>query len=59
MMTEASAGVTGGVDTHAQVHVAAAVCSTSQQLLGTESFPATARGYRQLVAWLWSFGQID
>jgi len=33
--------VTGGVDTHADVHVAAAVCSTSHRLLGTVEFETT------------------
>ena len=29
------------------------------RLLGTESFPASAAGYRELLAWLASFGVID
>jgi len=39
-----------GVDTHGEVHVAA-VISPLGKTLGTESFPATAAGYRQLLAW--------
>lgn len=37
-----------GVDTHGEVHVAAVV-SPLGKILGTESFPATAVGYRQLL----------
>jgi hypothetical protein len=37
-----------GVDTHGEVHVAAVVSPLG---LGTESFPATAVGYRQLLVW--------
>ena len=49
--------ITGGVDTHLDVHVAAALDRTGG-LLGTRSFPATARGYRQLLSWLTSFGEL-
>ena len=37
-----------GVDTHGEVHVAA-VISPPGKVLGTESFPATAAGYRRLL----------
>lgn len=39
-----------GVDTHGEVHVAA-VISPLGKVLGTESFPATAASYRQLLVW--------
>lgn len=39
--------VTGGVDTHGEVHVAAVIDATGR-ILGTESFPATLAGYRSL-----------
>jgi len=58
-MTDPPAHVTGGVDTHADIHVAAAVCSTSHRLLGTASFAATPAGYVKLLAWLISFGLLD
>jgi len=58
-MTDPRRNVTGGVDTHAEVHVAAAVCTSSHRLLGTASFPTTPTGYVQLLAWLESFGQLD
>src|SRR4051812_36692026 len=50
--------ITGGVDTHLDVHVAAALNELGA-LLGTRSFAATARGYGQLLAWLASFGTVE
>lgn len=58
-MTDPPDNVTGGVDTHADIHVAAAVCSTSHRLLGTETFETTPAGYVKLLAWLISFGLLD
>lgn len=49
--------VTGGVDTHLDVHVAAALNGLGG-LLGVESFEATASGEDKLVGWLGSFGPI-
>jgi transposase len=49
--------VTGGVDTHAEVHVAAALDGIGG-LLGTEAFPATPAGYAGLLAWLEDFGTV-
>ena len=56
-MTPEPGFVTGGVDTHLDVHVAAAVDHLGG-LLGTQSFPTTARGYRQRSRWLSSFGPV-
>lgn len=50
--------VTGGVDTHKDFHVAAVIDSTGK-ILDTEEFPATKRGYRELIAWMSSFGSIS
>jgi transposase len=50
--------ITGGVDTHLDVHVAAALNELGA-LLGTRSFAATARGYKQLLVWLSSFGTVE
>ncbi len=50
--------VIGGVDTHADAHVAAAITSTGG-VLGTQSLPTTVAGYRQPLAWLQSFGSLD
>jgi transposase len=49
--------ITGGVDTHADVHVAAALDELGA-LMGTESFATTPTGYRELVDWLGAFGPI-
>ncbi len=46
-----------GVDTHGEVHVAAVVCPLGQ-ILGTKSFPATAVGYRRLLAWARTLGTV-
>jgi transposase len=51
--------VTGGVDTHADVHVCVAVCSQTMRRLGSQPFPVTASGYRALAGWLSGFGTID
>lgn len=49
--------VFGGVDTHARVHVAAAVDQLGR-VLGTKSFPASAAGYQALRCWLVGFGTL-
>jgi transposase len=49
--------ITGGVDTHLDVHVAAALDDRGG-LLGTASFATTPDGYRELADWLMSFGEI-
>ena len=49
--------ITGGVDTHADLHVAAALDPLGG-LLGVQEFPATATGYAQLLGWLGGFGGI-
>ena len=41
--------VTGGVDTHADTHMAAVVDQVGR-VLGTEAFPPTAAGYRAALA---------
>ena len=49
--------VTGGVDTHADTHVAAALDPVGG-LLGVEEFPASPAGYARLLAWLGGFGSV-
>jgi transposase len=49
--------VTGGVDTHADVHVAAALDPVGG-LLGVQEFPATPAGYARLLGWLSGFGSV-
>jgi transposase len=50
--------ITGGVDTHLDVHVAAAMDSNGGTL-GVESFPTTPAGFAELHAWLWGFGPLE
>ncbi len=49
--------ITGGVDTHADTHVAAALDPLGA-LLGVQEFPATAAGYAGLLDWLAGFGTV-
>lgn len=56
-MADLEVVVTGGVDTHKDTHVAAALDQLGR-VLGTEAFPATAAGYRSLLAWLRRFGEL-
>ncbi len=50
--------VTGGVDTHQDVHVTAALDQLGR-VLGTQSFPTTPAGYRQMLRWLRAFGPVQ
>jgi transposase len=54
-IVESMRPVTGGVDTHADIHVAAAV-DANGGVLGVESFATTPAGYRELCSWLETFG---
>jgi transposase len=56
-IVEAARPVTGGIDTHGEVHVAAALDEVGG-LLGTESFGADPGGYAELLTWLASFGEV-
>jgi transposase len=49
--------VTGGVDTHADTHVAAALDGIGG-LLGVQEFAATPAGYARLLDWLQGFGTV-
>jgi transposase len=57
-MNHAAGAVIGGVDAHADTHHAA-VLDDRGRLLATKSFPVTAAGYRDLLQWLRSHGEID
>jgi len=57
-IVEVARPVTGGVDTHLDVHVAAALDHIGG-LLGVESFPTTPTGYRSLVEWMSGFGPLQ
>ncbi len=56
-IVEAEPGITGGVDTHLDVHLAAALDPLGR-LMGTEPFAANTTGYKALLAWLQGFGQV-
>ena len=58
-MTPETRCIIGGVDTHADVHVAAALDATTGRKLGSESFATTAAGYEALLAWLKGFGEVE
>lgn len=59
MMTSSDRRVTGGVDTHDDVHVAAVLDSATGRQLDTNSFPTTPAGYAGLLAWTQTHGAID
>jgi len=50
--------VIGGVDTHKDLHVAAIV-DEQDRVLGTRCFATTRQGYRQMLAWMRSFGEVQ
>jgi hypothetical protein len=49
--------ITGGVDTHADMHVAAALDPIGG-LLGVGEFPVNPAGYTRLLGWLGGFGTV-
>jgi transposase len=56
-IVEDTRAITGGVDTHAGAHVAAALDRLGG-LLGVREFPATEAGYAGLLDWLAGFGTV-
>lgn len=56
-MTHDSPKITGGVDTHGLTHHAAVIDSVGRHLADQE-FPATIRGYRDLLDWMRSYGGL-
>ena len=50
--------VVGGVDTHKDLHVAAVV-DGHDQVLGTHSFATTRQGYKLMLTWMRSFGDLQ
>ena len=56
-IVESTRPVTGGVDTHLDVHVAAAV-DANGGVLGVESFATTTGGFAELHDWLRGFGAL-
>tara|TARA_R100000306_G_scaffold56452_1_gene54274 strand:+ start:120 stop:1160 length:1041 start_codon:yes stop_codon:yes gene_type:complete len=57
-IVEVDRRITGGVDTHLDVNVAAALDEIGG-LLGVESFATTAAGNDALIGWFDSFGHVD
>ena len=53
-----SVAVTGGVNTHARRHLAAAIDDTDS-VLGLEEFPVTPAGCQALLDWLAGFGPVS
>jgi transposase len=56
-IVEAARAVIGGIDTHGEVHVGAALDEVGS-LLGTKSFGATPEGNSALLSWLSDFGTV-
>jgi transposase len=56
-IVESARLVTGGVDTHLDVHVAAAV-DANGGVLGVESFATTTIGFAELYDWVAGFGPV-
>jgi transposase len=50
--------VIGGVDTHKDLHVAAVV-DEHDRIVASRSFATTRQGYRQMLARMRSFGQLQ
>ena len=58
-ITEDDRFVTGGVDTHADNHVAAVYDTATTGLLDTAEFPADSSGYESMHDWFSQHGKID
>jgi transposase len=56
-VTGGTGRIVGGVDTHKDLHVAA-VADEQDRVIGTRSFATTRQGYRQMLAWMRSFGEL-
>ena len=56
-MTHDGTEITGGVDTHGLTHHAAVIDPLGRHLADRE-FPATVRGYRDLLDWMRSHGEL-
>src|ERR1700675_4501580 len=55
---EGTRRIVGGVDTHKDLHVAAVV-DEQDRVMETRSFATTRQGYRQMLAWMRSFGELQ
>lgn len=50
--------IVGGVDTHKDIHVAAVV-DAKDRFIACETFATTRQGYRLLLEWMRSFGEVQ
>jgi transposase len=50
--------IVGGVDTHKDLHVAAVV-DERDRVIGRQCFATTRQGYRQMLIWMRSFGEVQ
>jgi transposase len=57
-IVEMTRPVTAGVDTHADIHMAAVVDHLGG-VLGVEAFETTAAGCQRLIGWLRSYGRVE
>ena len=57
-MTAAAVRVTGGIDTHKDLHMAAVVDRDDGRLLAIKEFSTTRAGYRALLRWMRSHGEV-
>jgi transposase len=53
----AGCSVVGGVDTHKDLHVVAVV-DEHDHVLGSQCFATTRHGFKQMLTWMRSFGQL-
>ena len=57
-VNEGTRRIVGGVDTHKDLHVAAVV-DEQDRVIETRSFGTTRQGYRQMLAWMRAFGDLQ
>ena len=57
-VNEGTRRIVGGVDTHKDLHVAAVV-DEQDRVIETRSFATTRQGYRQMLAWMRAFGDLQ
>src|ERR1700722_4426694 len=57
-VNEGTRRIVGGVDTHKDLHVAAVV-DEQDRVIETRSFTTTRQGYRQMLAWMRTFGDLQ
>ena len=57
MARESLGQMIGGIDTHKHEHVAAVIDDLGR-IQGVASFPTTRHGYRRLLSWLQSHGEL-